>query len=111
MALDVLTIVASKAAENVAGKLLDQSYKVTLSNSYVTGGYTFPINANSRYGQIGIHTVEGVIQQGTNTAGIGYTAVWDKQAGKLAIFTGGSQVSGNTDLSTIIVYLNLKGTR
>lgn len=111
MALDVLTIVNSKAAENVSGKLLDQSIQVTLSNSYVTGGYTFPANINSRYGQVGIRSLEGVTQQGTNTAGIGYTAVWDKQAGKLAIFVAGAQVDGNVDLSTIIVYLKLFGSR
>ena len=111
MALDALTITPNKSAENVAGRLLDQSYAVTLSNSYVSGGYAFPKNIASRYGQIGIRALVAVIQIGTNTAGIAYTAVWDQQAGKLAIFTAGSQVSGNTDLSTITIYLNLKGTR
>ena len=111
MAVDILTIVANKGAENVAGKILTQYYGVTFSSSYPPTGYTFPELISTRYGQIGIRRLLAVIQRATNTAGVAYNVEWDNQAGFLHVFQNGIEVAANTNLSTIQLHLKLEGTR
>lgn len=109
MATDTLTFVVNKDAENVSGRLLERQAAVTFSNSYPTGGYTFPVALNTRYGQLGISTLVGVVLVATNTAGLLYSVAWDSEAGKLAVLTAGAQASG--DISTITLTLKFIGTR
>lgn len=93
------------------GRRLDQFYACTPSNSYPSGGYTFPTAINTRYGTIGIRALDFVVMRATNTAGNGYSVSWDRQAGFLHIFQNGTEVTANTNLSTITLYLSLQGTR
>src|SRR5258708_13670582 len=112
--VDQLTFVLNKAAENVNGKLLERYAAVALSWAYpntgATLGYTFPVALATQYGQLGIRTLIAVEQVACNTAGKTYTARWDSQAGKLHIYVNGTEVSDNSNLSTITLTLKLTGT-
>jgi len=111
MAVDAITFSVIKGAENVNGKLLEQFVDATFSSSYPVAGYSFPYALNTQYGQLGIRALLAVYDIAYNTAGLAYNVAWDKTLGKLHVFVNGTEVTANTNLTTITIRLKISGTR
>jgi len=101
VANDTLTTARVADGEDVLGSHQRlTTWDTTLSDSYVTGGYTITPQ------RFGLKVVRAVLVGEVNTAALGYTVQYVSSTGKLAVLTGAmAQPAGNTDLSTLTLRL------
>lgn len=78
--------------------LATPSGTITLDSSYATGGYG-PVN------KFGLKAINGVFFEDVN----GYALYYNKSTDKIQVFSGTTEVTAATNLSTITAYFEAKG--
>ena len=101
MANDTLTTVRVADGEDVLGSHQRlTTWDVTLSDAYVTGGYTITPQ------RFGLKVIRAILVGSVNTAALGYTVQYVSSTGKLAVLTGAlAQPAGDTPLDTLSLRL------
>lgn len=100
MANDTLTLTLVRDGEDVWSHSRTRIFDVTLSDAYVTDGYTMSPH------RVGLSRIAGVSVLAVNTAAVGYTVQYNATTGKLIVLTGAlAQPAGDTPLDTLTLRL------
>ena len=87
-----------KAGENVNGRFRENVFYVTGKGGYPAGGFTF---TPQKYGQLGMKTIIGTVQMGTNAASVALLMVYDYTDKLLRVINPGTgtDIIAGTDMA------------